>query len=130
MASRGEPTSASSCACGAEPASTGMRPTASVRTIGPFEPSATSSSTAIPASTSSITGKPFDRAPSNFMPSLPSDPPATTTTRSSIPASISAAATTSACTGAAQNDFTSMPLARARPHCSAIAFATLPPPRW
>ncbi len=84
----------------------------------------------MPASTSSMTGKPFDRAPSNFMPSLPIDPPATTTTRSSMPASIRAAATTRACTGAAQNDFTSMPLAFGRPQCSAIAFATLPPPRW
>ena len=46
------------------------------------------------------------------MPSLPIDPPATTTTRSSMPASIRAAATTSAWTGAAQNDFTSTPLAR------------------
>ena len=42
-----------------------------------------------------------------------SEPPATTSDRSSMPASISAAATTIACTGAAQNDFTSI-AARAR----------------
>ena len=112
-----------------DPLATGILPIASARTTGPFDPSAGSSRMAMPASTSSRIGYPADSAPSNFMPSFASEPPATTTTRCSIPASISAAATAIAWTGAAQNDFTSIALAAVRSHDSAIAFATLPPPR-
>ena len=69
-------------------------------------------------------------APRNFMPSLARLPPPTTTTFSCTSAAMSAPPSTSACTGAQQNAFTSAPPALGSPAISAIAFARLPPPRW
>ncbi len=84
----------------------------------------------MPASTSSRMGMSCSSAPSNFMPSLPSAPPATTATRSYTPDETSAPATTSAWIGAAQNALMSHPLASVMPVASAIALPRLPPPRW
>ena len=64
----------------------------------------------MPASTSSRIGMSCSSAPSNFMPSLPSAPPATTATRSYTPAERERR-DASAWTGAAQNALTSQPLA-------------------
>ena len=68
-----------------------------------------------PRASSSMIGPPVCSAPRNFMPSFASDPPATTATRSCTPAATSAPATTRAWTGAAQNAFTSAPLASVSP---------------
>ena len=75
-------------------------------------------------------GNPFSRAPWNFMPSLPSAPPATTATRSYTPDSTSAPARIIAWIGPAQNAFTSDPLASVTPAASATALPRFPPPRW
>ena len=64
------------------------------------------------------------------MPSLAVHPPAVTTTVLYAPDLTSAAASISACVGAAQNPLASDPVAFTRPATSAAAFAKLPPPRW
>jgi hypothetical protein len=75
-------------------------------------------------------GRPCRSAPENFIPSLASEPPATTMTQGYTPEATRDPATTSACTGPQQNAFTSLPEAFTQPACSAIALARLPPPRW
>ena len=104
-------------------------PASSFRTRSPACASP-SSSTANAPMQSSRTGRPFSMCFFAFMASFAVVPPATTTTRRNEPARMCEAACSRPCTGPAQKERTSLPVAPERPHSSPIAFAKLPPPLW
>ena len=65
-----------------------------------------------------------------FIPNLAVHPPAVTATHLYAPDLTSAAASISACVGAAQNPLASDPVALDSPAISAAALAKFPPPLW
>ena len=129
LRSRGSATREDITACGAEPVPTVWRPSM-LRFISGFTPSSAVMITAKPPSISSSTGMPFFTWSLPFMPSFAVAPPDVTATVLYAPDATSAAASTMAWAGAAQNPRQSEPVALFSPAISAALFAKLPPPRW